>query len=103
MSAVKKFQRKTENFICAYCGAAVKGNGYTDHCSECLWSRHVDINPGDRQATCRGLMEPTGVEVKGGEYTIHYQCQKCGFRHRVKTAKGDNIEVMAKLSGNELD
>ncbi|MBU3901416.1 RNHCP domain-containing protein, partial [Patescibacteria group bacterium] len=46
----KKFQRKIEDFVCGHCGPKIKGTGYTDHCPKCLWSQHVDVNPGDRQA-----------------------------------------------------
>ena len=49
------FIRKTEDFICEHCGREVRGNGYTNHCPYCLWSKHVDINPGDRAAGCGGL------------------------------------------------
>lgn len=94
----KKFQRKIEDFVCANCGASVKGTGYTDHCPNCLWSKHMDINPGDRQSSCRGLMEPVGVEIKGGQNLIHYQCQKCGFKHRVRADKKDDFEAVIKLT-----
>jgi len=97
----KKFQRKTEDFVCAKCGTKVKGTGYTDHCPNCLWSRHVDINPGDRRADCGGAMEPVGVEVKSGDYLIYYKCQKCGFLHRVKAVAGDNFDMIIKLTGEE--
>lgn len=59
--AAKKFQRCTEDFDCGHCGFRVQGNGFTNHCPQCLWSAHVDINPGDRAATCRALMEPIAV------------------------------------------
>lgn len=98
----KKFQRKIEDFVCVSCGAKVKGTGYTDHCPNCLWSRHVDINPGDRQSDCRGAMEPVGAEVKSGEKIIYYQCQKCGFKHRVKAAAEDDFEAMIKLTEGEI-
>jgi len=94
----KKFQKRVEDFICEKCGAKVKGTGYTDHCPNCLWSKHVDINPGDRKANCGGLMEPIGVEVKKGKYIIHYRCQKCGYRFKVKAAPEDNFEEILKLS-----
>jgi DNA-directed RNA polymerase subunit RPC12/RpoP len=94
----KKFQRKIEDFVCEHCGASVKGTGYTDHCPKCLWSRHVDINPGDRAANCGGAMEPTGLEIEGGEKIIHYQCQKCGFKHRVKAGKEDDFEAIIELT-----
>jgi len=94
----KKFQRKIEDFVCENCGEKIKGNGYTNHCPFCLWSKHVDINPGDRQSPCRGLMEPIGIEIKSGDKTIYYQCQKCGFKHRVKAVAGDNFEEIIKLT-----
>jgi len=98
----KKFQKRIEDFVCEKCGAFVKGTGYTDHCPECLWSKHVDVNPGDREAECGGLMEPIGVEVKGGEYIIHYQCQKCGYKFRVKARPEDNFEEILKLVSKPL-
>lgn len=93
----KKFQRKKEDFACRHCGGHVKGSGYTDHCPKCLWSRHVDINPGDRQVDCRGMMEPINAEQKGDEYIIHYRCQKCSYEHQVKAAKNDNFETILQL------
>jgi len=66
----KNFQRTIEDFQCEHCGANISGNGYTNHCTECLWSKHVDINPGDRAATCGGLMRPTSLENENGEYVI---------------------------------
>ena len=56
------FNRKKENFVCENCGEKVEGNGYTNHCPNCLWSKHVDINPGDRAETCHGLLKPIAVE-----------------------------------------
>jgi hypothetical protein len=93
----KKFQRRVEDFVCDNCGEEVFGNGYTDHCPFCLWSKHVDLNPGDRASDCKGDLEPVGVEVKSEKYIIHYVCQKCGFKHRVKSAKNDNEEEIQKL------
>jgi len=94
----KKFSRRKEDFICSNCGRKVTGNGYTDHCSACLWSRHVDINPGDRAASCGGMMEPIGIEIENGKNIIHYRCQKCGFQHRVKALPDDNQEIIIDLS-----
>lgn len=94
----KLFQKTKEDFICGHCGQEVAGNGYTNHCSRCLWSKHVDINPGDRSANCGGMMEPVSVEVKSGEYTITHRCVKCGFEKRNKTSKDDNFEVVLQIS-----
>jgi len=94
----KRFQRKIENFICQKCGEKVKGKGYTDHCPKCLWSKHVDVNPGDRKSECNGLMEPISAEVRNDKYIIYYKCNKCGFRHRVKSALDDDFEEIIKLT-----
>jgi hypothetical protein len=94
----KKFQRKIENFICEHCGAEIIGNGYTDHCPVCLWGKHVDINPGDRAAECGGAMEPLGIEERGGEYRIQYQCQKCHHKFTVKAAENDEANQIINLS-----
>jgi rubrerythrin len=94
---IKKFQRKIEDFVCAKCGAKVKGTGYTDHCPECLWSKHVDINPGDRQADCGGEMKPISIEIKGGRAVFYYKCQKCGLSHRVKAVTEDSMDAIINI------
>ena len=53
---MKKFIKVKEDFVCEHCGAEVKGDGYTNHCPKCLWSKHVDVHPGDRAAECGGMM-----------------------------------------------
>lgn len=94
----KRFSRNVEDFNCEHCGAEVKGTGYTNHCPQCLWSKHVDINPGDRQAECQGMMEPVSVETKRGEYVLLHRCVKCGFERRNKTTPGDNFEAILEIS-----
>ena len=93
----KKFKRKIEDFVCENCKAKVKGNGYTDHCPKCLWSKHVDINPGDREANCDGLMQPISAEKKSEEYIIHYKCLKCNYKHSVKSSPDDDFEKILNL------
>ncbi len=93
----KRFQRKKEGFVCEHCGKFTRGTGYTDHCSECLWSKHVDVNPGDRKSGCGGLMKPIAAEVKGEGYIIYYRCEKCGHEHRVKSSPEDNFEKILEL------
>lgn len=95
---MKKFNRNIEDFTCENCGTKVRGNGYTNHCPNCLFSKHVDINPGDRSAECGGLMEPVGLEIKNGEYIIIHRCQKCGFMRKNKTSPDDNFEAVLNLS-----
>lgn len=98
ISVAKKFQRTKEDFVCHNCGSSVYGNGYTNHCPRCLWSKHVDVNPGDRQANCQGLMEPIGVELKGGEYSIIHCCLKCGITKKNKVIEADDFNMIIELS-----
>jgi len=93
-----KFQRKIEDFVCERCGTRVAGNGYTNHCPKCLWSKHVDVNPGDRSAVCKGLMEPVGIEGRGGEFSIIYHCRMCGKTIKNKVAPEDDPEIIASVS-----
>jgi hypothetical protein len=94
----KKFTRTIEDFKCEHCGGEVSGNGYTNHCPECLWSKHVDINPGDRKASCKGLMKPIGIETVAGEHKIVHECVNCGFSKKNKTVKEDNFKEIIKIS-----
>lgn len=98
MTETKKFQRKKEDFTCEKCGAYVVGNGFTNHCPHCLWSKHVDINPGDRESICKGLMEPIGVEVYNNAYRILHQCVICKHRRKNKTTPEDDFESILRLS-----
>jgi rubrerythrin len=102
MATSRKFQRTKEDFTCEQCGFFVRGSGYTNHCPQCLWSKHVDVNPGDRQATCHGLMQPMSVEIKNGEYVILHRCITCGFERKNKAAKGDNFDAILKLSSHPI-
>lgn len=88
------FIRVRENFICGHCGVTVIGNGYTNHCSACLWSRHVDVEPGDRAAHCGGLMRPVAVEIEKGETILTHRCEVCGHTKRNRLADNDNREVV---------
>lgn len=92
----KKFTRKIEDFVCENCKKITQGNGYTDHCPHCLYSKHVDINPGDRQADCHGLMKPIACQLSNKNYIIYYQCKKCNFKHRVKSMPNDNLDEILK-------
>ncbi|MHA1253793.1 MAG: RNHCP domain-containing protein [Candidatus Helarchaeota archaeon] len=78
----KKFSRKIEDFTCINCGKYVVGNGYTNHCPNCLYSLHVDINPGDRLSDCKGIMIPL---------------RTCGVIKKVKADKSDNKDLLIKL------
>ncbi|MDD5098776.1 MAG: RNHCP domain-containing protein [Candidatus Colwellbacteria bacterium] len=91
------FIKKKENFVCENCGEQITGDGYTNHCPNCLWSKHVDISPGDRASDCFGAMRPIRIELKSGEFVIIHKCDKCGAEKRNKMSPGDNMEVAAKI------
>ena len=93
----KKFQKKIEDFICDVCLRTVRGNGYTNHCPNCLHSKHVDINPGDRKAECFGIMKPYSIEYKSGEFKVIHICEKCGHIKKNKVANEDNMEIIYSI------
>lgn len=99
------FTKRDEKFICDNCGNTVLPLGYTsrDHCNKCLYSKHVDKNPGDRLEECQGKLIPIAVQndAKKG-YVIFYRCEKCGAIRKNIVAKDDNEELVLKLSGNPI-
>jgi len=95
---VKKFIKKVEWFVCEVCGIEINGTGYTDHCPKCLYSKHVDVFPGDRKSNCGGLMEPVGLTKRKGKGQILYRCQKCGQQKFNKIAPEDSQEKITELS-----
>ena len=73
----------SDSFTCKVCGRLVvptgAGSDHRNHCPNCLSSLHLDIEPGDREADCGGIMDPVGVWVrKNGEWAIIHRCRRCG-------------------------
>lgn len=99
---MKNFTMRDEDFICENCGRDVTHLGYTarDHCPYCLYSKHVDIKPGDRQNNCKGLFEPIGIEKFKDTFKIIYKCKICGQLHKNIIAKDDNMDLIINLSKN---
>ena len=97
---MKKFKMIDEKFICENCGSEVDKLNYTarDHCPSCLYSKHVDITPGDRANLCMGLMKPVGIEKYKNTYKIIYKCSKCNQLHKNVMATDDNYDLIVKLS-----
>lgn len=96
------FIKNDASFICNNCGKKVEKLEYTsrDHCNHCLYSIHVDINPGDRANECKGSLKPINVEMKTKGEIVIYKCQKCGSIIRNKTADDDNKETIFKIVEN---
>ena len=88
-----KFQKKVEDFTCEHCGKEVRGNGFTNHCPSCLWSKHVDINPGDRASACGGMMEPTYCVQEKDLFLLTHKCVECGYSKRNRLAPEDNVDI----------
>lgn len=90
-----------ETFTCKVCGRLVvpngAGNDHRNHCPNCLSSRHLDNEPGDRAADCGGVMEPIAVWVrKNGEWAIIHRCRICGALSSNRIAADDNpIKLMS--------
>ena len=64
--------RTSENraFVCLRCGLEVvplSNGSYRNHCPRCLYSKHLDVAPGDRASFCEGMMEPIGVRHRSGK------------------------------------
>jgi DNA-directed RNA polymerase subunit M/transcription elongation factor TFIIS len=91
---MKKFNELDEDFVCEYCHSEVSPLIYSsrDHCPICLYSKHVDINPGDRKNNCKGLLKPIGIEKFRDTYKILYKCEKCGQLHKNIMAKESVLE-----------
>lgn len=84
-----------ESFTCSNCGRLVEPMGaasdHRNHCPTCLHSLHLDIEPGDREADCGGVMEPVSVWVrKNGEWAIIHRCKRCGDLSSNRVAADDN-------------
>ncbi|MDT3443527.1 MULTISPECIES: RNHCP domain-containing protein [unclassified Pseudofrankia] len=94
----RRFTRTTEDFDCLVCGASVRGDGYTNHCPHCLWSRHVDVQPGDREAGCGGLMRPVAVESRAHDTVLTHVCERCGHRRRNRTSPADDQPALLSLA-----
>lgn len=97
---LKNFKKNDNEFICENCGMKVDKLNYTsrDHCPFCLFSKHVDINPGDRLNTCQGLLVPIDVEKFKDSYKIIYKCEKCGELHKNIMANDDDMSKIIELS-----
>ena len=105
----KRFTKNDNAFTCVHCGREVTPLGYTsrNHCPHCLWSLHVDINPGDRANACGGPLRPVRAEpdAKRG-YVILHRCEKCGGTSRCRAAheakvQPDDLNLIIALTAGE--
>lgn len=95
------------DFVCRSCGARVSaeswGTTQRNHCPHCLCSVHLDNMPGDRSASCGGVMEPIGVWVKkNGEWAIIHRCRECGKICANRIAGDDNPLLLMSIAVKPL-
>ena len=106
----KRFAKNDSGFVCSHCGKKVEPLGYTsrNHCPFCLWSLHVDVNPGDRAAGCGGEMEPVRVEPDARRgYVIVHRCTRCGAERRCRAAheakvQPDDLSLLIRLTAGKF-
>lgn len=97
------FIKNKEDFICENCGFENLGNGYTNHCSRCLFSKHVDIEPGDRLNVCGGLMESVYVSYTNNDKYVIHKCLKCTFEKKNLLNGNDSVEMMIQIQKKRGD
>jgi hypothetical protein len=75
---------------------------YRNHCPSCLWSRHVDVVPGDRASDCGAPMRPDRIDTRTGKgLVIIHSCTGCGVmranRIAVDIIQGDDIDAITAV------
>lgn len=96
---------RNEAFTCERCAAAVPAHpsSVRNHCPSCLWSKHVDVAPGDREAVCGGMMEPVGVEGLRGKWRVVQRCIACGEERPCVAAPDDDIERLVAAARSRAE
>jgi hypothetical protein len=105
--ANERAERAAASFRCVHCRTDVStsapGTLHRNHCPFCLWSRHVDDEPGDRAADCGASMEPIAMTVRGdGEWVLIHRCSGCGVLHANRIAGDDNPLLLLRVAVRPL-
>ncbi len=97
---MKRFIQNNQEFNCVFCGkkVATHPTSSRDHCNYCLYGLHVDINPGDRQNPCKGLLKPIGIDKSNSKTQIYYVCETCGVKLRNIIASDDDYDKIIEIS-----
>lgn len=108
----------TRDFKCRNCGFFVtasrelSGVNNRNHCPRCLWSRHMDITPGDRASDCLSRMRPIGLTVKKvarkygsqtGELMVIHACAGCDKVSINRIAADDDAQVLWQIFTGSLN
>ncbi len=103
---MRVFKKNDDEFECRWCGKMIPKLKYSsrDHCTRCLTSIHIDINPGDRACNCLGTLFPIDVTINNKKgYIITYKCDKCGIIHNNKSAEDDHFSTLLKVMNKTYD
>lgn len=100
--------RHLENtgFICKNCNKnilPISNGSYRNHCPFCLHSIHLDLIPGDRASSCRGLMKPLHLTYKSKKgWQIIHICLSCGCKKACRVAmdtiQPDSYKMLALVN-----
>lgn len=96
-----------DGFTCRNCGAFAAWDGggtlQRNHCPWCLYSLHLDYEPGDRAADCGALMEPIAVWVrKKDEWCLIHRCLACGALSSNRVAADDQELALLAIAARPL-
>ena len=107
--ADRRARGQPATFRCVHCRIDVPmqapGTRHRNHCPACLWSRHVDDDPGDRAMldVCGSSMEPIAIGVRGaGEWVIVHRCTGCGELDVNRSAADDSPLLLLRLAVKPL-
>ena len=79
------------------------GTLHRNHCPSCLWSRHLDDTPGDRDADCGASMEPIAICVRAdGEWALVHRCGGCSAVSVNRVAGDDNPLALMRIAVRPL-
>ncbi len=105
----KRFTHINDTFDCAVCLKKIKPHPSScrNHCPFCLSSLHLDINPGDRASSCKGVMKAVSYKIHSKKgLMIHHKCTKCHVvkinraSHEIKSQPDDFNKILSLTPKN---
>lgn len=79
-----------------------------NHCTICLWSKHVDGSKGDRRVDCHGGMKPIALTFKRegwrrqGEIMLVHECARCHIVSINRIAGDDDNEKILSILDDSI-
>jgi len=108
-----KREHRAGGFKCSHCRLWVVINSYMgtinrNHCTICLWSKHVDGSKGDRRVDCHGGMKPIALTFKRegwgrqGEIMLVHECAWCHVVSINRIAGDDDNEKILSILDDSI-